>query len=169
MIFLLLFLSLLLFFIFIFFPFHLGEEGPFQLNKFQIDGPRAAYEAKTLKESWLLYVRVDMPGVEDDEAKVTWDEKKVCFVGEAPKQTEHEAEGRSYKGELDFTTDPVQIHDVKSDLKNGVLRMVNTFLAFLVEVTSFLSCFWVSRSWCVCHFQAVALCLIFCLVAWCYS
>lgn len=95
------------------------------MNPYLVDGPKEGYEAKTVKEG--LYVRVDMPGVETDNLKVTWEKKKVSFVGEAPKETEHDAGGRTYGGKLDFSSSPVEILDVKTDLKNGLLRMVNGF------------------------------------------
>ncbi|XP_071920187.1 putative 57 kDa heat shock protein isoform X1 [Coffea arabica] len=114
-----------------------STEGPFQMNPYQIEGPKEGYEARTVnvyprqkKEAAKkmmnkgLYVRVDMPGVEEENVKVTWDKKKVSFVGEAPKETDHEAGARYYRGELDFNSDPVEILHVKTDVKNGVLRMV---------------------------------------------
>lgn len=105
------------------------------MNPYQIEGPKEGYEAKTVKiyqrkqrgakkMNKGLYVRVDMPGVEEENLKVTWDKKKVGFVGEAPKETDHEAGARYYRGELDFSSDPVEILHVKTDIKNGVLRMV---------------------------------------------
>ncbi|KAL3499574.1 hypothetical protein ACH5RR_038667 [Cinchona calisaya] len=110
-------------------------EGPFQMNPYQLEGPREGYEARTVKIyprkpkgakklNKGLYVRVDMPGVEEENLMVTWDKKKVSFFGEAPKETSYEAVGRYYRGELDFSSDPVEIFNVKTDIKNGVLRMV---------------------------------------------
>ena len=98
-------------------------EGPFQIIPDLKDGPKTGYEAKTVKEG--LYVRVDMPGVEMENLKVTWEKKKVSFVGEAPRETENDAGGRNYEGVLDFSSGPVAIYGVKTNLQNGVLTMVN--------------------------------------------
>ena len=79
-------------------------------------------EAKAVEEG--MYLRIDMPGVEKDDVEVWIEEKIVFFIGEAKKQWEHESGGRIYAGNIDLSSDSGEVTEVKTDVQNGVLRMV---------------------------------------------
>ncbi|KAK2976302.1 hypothetical protein RJ640_002730 [Escallonia rubra] len=96
---------------------HVGE------NVYQYAGSRKGFEANAVPEG--LYVRIDMPGVENEEDFKVWMEgKELFFKGKAKKQSEHELSNRVYGGSFDLSSDSGEVTEVKTFLQNGVLRMV---------------------------------------------
>ncbi|KAK2976306.1 hypothetical protein RJ640_002734 [Escallonia rubra] len=96
---------------------HVGE------NVYQYAGSRKGFEANAVPEG--LYVRIDMPGVENEEDFKVWMEgKELFFKGKAKKQSEHELSNRVYGGSFDLSSDSGDVTEVKTFLQNGVLRMV---------------------------------------------
>ncbi|GAA0171149.1 hypothetical protein LIER_25253 [Lithospermum erythrorhizon] len=96
--------------------------GPYQTNPYQFDGPRNAFEAKTVKEGF--YVRVDMPGVEKDLVEVNFEDNKLSFSGKAPQITPYESGPRNYHGVIKFSCESVEVSEIKLETNDGVLRMV---------------------------------------------
>ena len=90
------------------------------LHPFQTKGPKESYGAKEVKDGF--YVWVDMPGVTKDKVSVGVENGHVLFSGEAGKESNHEESGRTYKGRFG-PFDVKKIGDIKTDVKNGVLRM----------------------------------------------
>nr|XP_023897128.1 putative 57 kDa heat shock protein [Quercus suber]POE55101.1 putative 57 kda heat shock protein [Quercus suber] len=89
-------------------------------HPFQTKGPKESYGAKEVKDGF--YVWVDMPGVTKDKVSVGVENAHVLFSGEAGKESYHEESGRTYKGRFG-PFDAKKIGDIKTDVKNGVLRM----------------------------------------------
>lgn len=73
-----------------------------------------------------LFVRMDMPGVADDEVQVFVHDKTLFFKGEARKEAKNWNfdSPRTYLGSFDLCSPSHQIGDIKSEMKNGVLRML---------------------------------------------
>ena len=89
-------------------------------HPFQTKGPKESYGAKEVKDGF--YVWVDMPGVTKDKVSVGVENGHVLFSGEAGKESNHEESVRTYKGRFG-PFDVKKIGDIKTDVKNGVLRM----------------------------------------------
>ncbi|KAK2999195.1 hypothetical protein RJ639_024285 [Escallonia herrerae] len=106
---------------------HVGE------NVYQYAGSRKGFEANAVPEG--LYVRIDMPGVENEEDFKVWMEgKELFFKGKAKKQSEHELSNRVYGGRFDLSSDSGEVTEVKTFLQNGVLRMKNTVGTILTKL-----------------------------------
>ncbi|KAM7491219.1 hypothetical protein LguiA_034140 [Lonicera macranthoides] len=91
-------------------------------NPNQYSGSKALMEAKAVEEG--MYLKIDMPGVEKDDVEVWIEDKTVFFIGEAKKQWEHDSGGRIYGGNIDLSSDSGEVTEVKTDVQNGVLRMI---------------------------------------------
>nr|POF09887.1 heat shock 22 kda protein, mitochondrial [Quercus suber] len=88
----------------------------------ETEGPKETYGAKKVKEG-LLYVWVDMPGVTKETVSVGVEDGFVVFSGETVNESNHEESGRTYKGRFG-PFDVTKIGEIKTDVRNGVLRML---------------------------------------------
>ncbi|MCD9645848.1 hypothetical protein HAX54_035147 [Datura stramonium] len=91
-------------------------------NPFQISGPRGAYEAKNTEEG--MYVRMEMPGIDKEDVKVSIEYGNICIKGEGKKESTHEDSGRTYSATIEVCSNSYQPQFMKAQMKNGVLRMV---------------------------------------------
>ncbi|KAL1225032.1 putative 57 kDa heat shock protein [Cardamine amara subsp. amara] len=87
-------------------------------------GSKMAYESKVLQNGG-LYVRVDMPGVPNDNFTVSVTNGRVKVTGHAPALS-HDSAGRFYSGDVAVLSTPVDIpiRKIKTIAKNGVFRLV---------------------------------------------
>lgn len=111
------------FFFFFFFPFFVvgWSGGELVGNPFVLTGSKAAYEVKQSTEG--LYVRVDMPGVAKEDAKVLIENGELHFCGEA-KRSSYEERNRHYFGAIRLCSNSSEIDKFEAVMKNGVLRMM---------------------------------------------
>uniref|UniRef100_A0A5B7AIW9 SHSP domain-containing protein n=1 Tax=Davidia involucrata TaxID=16924 RepID=A0A5B7AIW9_DAVIN len=90
-------------------------------NPFLVSGPRGAYEFKDVKDGFVI--RVDMPGIGKDEAKV-WAENEFVFLkGYGSKASEHDETGRNYGGHITLVPGIYNMEAIEFEIKNGVLRV----------------------------------------------
>ncbi|XP_050264136.1 uncharacterized protein LOC126708389 [Quercus robur] len=87
----------------------------------ETEGPKETYGAKKVKEGF--YVWVDMPGATKEKVSVGVEDGFVVFSGEAVNESNHEESGRTYKGRFG-PFDVTKIGEIKTDVRNGVLRML---------------------------------------------
>jgi len=87
----------------------------------ETEGPKETYGAKNVKEGF--YVWVDMPGATKEKVSVGVEDGFVVFSGEAVNESNHEESGRTYKGRFG-PFDVTKIGEIKTDVRNGVLRML---------------------------------------------
>ncbi|KAK4482537.1 hypothetical protein RD792_009696 [Penstemon davidsonii] len=71
-----------------------------------------------------LYLRVEMPGLDKDQVKITVEQNTLVIRGEGDKESEDDAYGRRYSSRLDFPPNLYKIEGVKAEMKNGVLKIV---------------------------------------------
>lgn len=88
------------------------------------EGSLMAYESKMLQNGG-LYVRVDMPGVPNDNFTVSVTNGRVKVTGEAPALS-HDSGGRFYSADVAMLSTPVDIpvRRIKTIAKNGVIRLI---------------------------------------------
>lgn len=124
-------------------------------NLNQYSGSKAGLEAKAVEGG--MYVRIDMPGVEKEDVEVWMEDKTVFFVGEAKKQWEHEPSGRIYGGNIDLSSDSGEVTEVKTDVQNGVLRMVidDLIYSYLYKYGCMCSNILIELVNCFCSFETV--------------
>ncbi|KAL3828365.1 hypothetical protein ACJIZ3_017167 [Penstemon smallii] len=75
-----------------------------------------------------LYLRVEMPGLDKDQVKITVEQNTLVIRGEGEKESEEDddddAYGRRYSGRLDLPPNLYKVEGVKAEMKNGVLKIV---------------------------------------------
>ncbi|EEF33464.1 conserved hypothetical protein [Ricinus communis] len=94
-------------------------------NQFQINGTRGYSESKTLPRDQ-LFVRIDLPGVSKEAIRYSnsSDKKMIFFQGEAPQISPFEEGHRTFLGGVGVSCKCCQLAGLKSDMRDGVLRMV---------------------------------------------
>ncbi|KAL0727743.1 hypothetical protein Bca4012_023836 [Brassica carinata] len=87
-------------------------------------GTTMADESKQLQNGG-LYVRLDMPGVPNDNFNVSVSRGRVKVTGQAP-AVSHDSDGRFYSGDVAMLAAPVDVPSrrIKTVIKNGVIRLV---------------------------------------------
>ncbi|KAJ4900058.1 Heat shock protein HSP20/alpha crystallin family [Raphanus sativus] len=89
-----------------------------------IQGPDTAYEYKQLPDG-SAYVRLDMPGVPNDDFTTYVETWRVNVVGIAP-AVSHDSSGRSYSADaalLDTPAGTFPTPRLRSHVQNGVMRL----------------------------------------------
>ncbi|XP_060211112.1 heat shock 22 kDa protein, mitochondrial-like [Lycium barbarum] len=104
------------------FPIQRGVCDIYMENPFQISGPRGAYEAKNMEEG--MYVRMEMPGIDKEDVKVSINYGHISIKGEGKKESMHEDSGRTYSANIDICSHSYQPQFMQAEMKNGVLRML---------------------------------------------
>ncbi|XAR54534.1 hypothetical protein NMG60_11029706 [Bertholletia excelsa] len=91
-------------------------------NPFQLGGPGNLVEVDEVKEGAL--VRVTLPGVGPDGIRVWSENNTVFFAGKGEIEYDGEDSGRRYGGSLEFQPELHTADRVKSEMKNGILRLI---------------------------------------------
>ncbi|XP_027080372.2 14.7 kDa heat shock protein [Coffea arabica] len=91
-------------------------------NPFQSGGPKYVVAVDELKDG--ILVRVTLPGIAQDGCRVWVENNTVFFAGRGEIEHESETSGRTYGGSLEFDPDFSKVEEVKSEMKNGILRMI---------------------------------------------
>lgn len=71
-----------------------------------------------------LYIKMDMPGLDKENVKVTVEENTLVIKGEGEKEAEEEEHGRRYSSRLDLPPSLYKLEEVKAEMKNGVLKVI---------------------------------------------
>ncbi|XP_071918120.1 small heat shock protein, chloroplastic-like [Coffea arabica] len=71
-----------------------------------------------------LYIKMDMPGLDKENVKVTVEQNTLVIKGEGVKESEEEEHGRRYSSRLDLPPNLYKIEEVKAEMKNGVLKVI---------------------------------------------
>ena len=91
-------------------------------NPFQSGGPKDVVAVDELKDG--ILVRVTLPGIAQDGCRVWVENNTVFFAGRGEIEHESETSGRTYGGSLEFDPDFSKVEEVKSEMKNGILKMI---------------------------------------------
>ncbi|XP_071918334.1 14.7 kDa heat shock protein-like [Coffea arabica] len=91
-------------------------------NPFQSGGPKDVVAVDELKDG--ILVRVTLPGIAQDGCRVWVENNTVFFAGRGEIELESETSGRTYGGSLEFDPDFSKVEEVKSEMKNGILKMI---------------------------------------------
>ncbi|XP_058010154.1 putative 57 kDa heat shock protein [Hevea brasiliensis] len=93
------------------------EDRPYLLK-----GSREAFES-ILTENGGLFLRVDMPGVAEEDARVCVVGGNVIFFGKALKVMEHDSSGREYLGSVSLLPMTPIEGNIEHAMKDGVFRL----------------------------------------------
>ncbi|CAA7024993.1 unnamed protein product [Microthlaspi erraticum] len=87
------------------------------------EGSKSAYESMRLEDG-SLFVRIDMPGVPDDQFTVAVDnDGGVIVSGRAPRAI-YDSSGREYKGKVAVVPQGYDESQIKVITKRGVIRLI---------------------------------------------
>lgn len=70
-----------------------------------------------------LYIRMDMPGIDKENVKISVEQNTLFIKGEGEKESDDEEYGRRYSSRLDLPTNLYKIDEIKAEMKNGVLKV----------------------------------------------
>ncbi|CAH2072104.1 unnamed protein product [Thlaspi arvense] len=88
-----------------------------------VEGPSSAYEAKQLSDGG-LFLRIDMPGVPNDQFTVAVESDGcVTVIGRAP-QAIYDSSGREYRGKVAIVPRGYDDRRIKVIAKRGVIRLI---------------------------------------------
>ncbi|XAR54955.1 hypothetical protein NMG60_11030306 [Bertholletia excelsa] len=71
-----------------------------------------------------LHLRVDMPGLDKENVKVSVEENTLIIKGEGEKETDEDEYGPRYSSRIDLPPNVYKIDQIKAQMKNGVLKVV---------------------------------------------
>ncbi|EEF51554.1 heat shock 22 kDa protein, mitochondrial isoform X2 [Ricinus communis] len=80
------------------------------------------WDARETEEA--LNLRVEMPGLDKEDVKVTVEQNTLIIKGEGGKESEDEESGRRYAGRIDLPEKIYRTDQIKAEMKNGVLKVV---------------------------------------------
>ncbi|CAI9095827.1 OLC1v1031849C1 [Oldenlandia corymbosa var. corymbosa] len=75
------------------------------------------------EEDDALYLKMDMPGVDKENVKVTVDQNTLVIRGEGEQETEDEESRRRYSSRLMLEPNLYKLDGIKAEMKNGVLKV----------------------------------------------
>ncbi|KAM7491218.1 hypothetical protein LguiA_034139 [Lonicera macranthoides] len=85
-------------------------------------GSRRGWDVKEDKEG--LHIRVDMPGLDKKNVKISVEQNILIIKGEGEKESNEEEEyGRRYSSRLVLPMDLYKLNETKAEMKNGVLKL----------------------------------------------
>ncbi|KAM7494084.1 hypothetical protein LguiB_028693 [Lonicera macranthoides] len=85
-------------------------------------GSRRGWDVKEDKEG--LHIRVDMPGLDKKNIKISVEQNILIIKGEGEKESDEEEDyGRRYSSRLVLPMDLYKINETKAEMKNGVLKL----------------------------------------------
>ncbi|PIN05394.1 Molecular chaperone (small heat-shock protein Hsp26/Hsp42) [Handroanthus impetiginosus] len=71
-----------------------------------------------------LYLRVDMPGLDKNQVKVSLEQNTLVIKGEGDKESDDEEYQRRFSSRIDLPSDTYKLDGIKAEMKNGVLKVV---------------------------------------------
>ncbi|PIN07584.1 Molecular chaperone (small heat-shock protein Hsp26/Hsp42) [Handroanthus impetiginosus] len=71
-----------------------------------------------------LYLRVDMPGLDKNQVKVSLEQNTLVIKGEGDKESDDEVYQRRFSSRIDLPSDTYKLDGIKAEMKNGVLKVV---------------------------------------------
>nr|AAF37726.1 LMW heat shock protein [Euphorbia esula] len=96
-------------------------ENPF-VSRGMSAGIRRNWDARETEDA--LNLRVDMPGLDKKDVKVSVEKNTLIIKGEGEKESEDEESGRKYSGRIDLPEKMFKTDEIKAEMKNGVLKVV---------------------------------------------
>ncbi|PIA35689.1 hypothetical protein AQUCO_03500205v1 [Aquilegia coerulea] len=84
-------------------------------------GLRRGWNAKEDNDG--LHLRIDMPGLDKEDVKVSVEQNRLTIKGEGAKEAEDEESGRRYSSRIDIPPNVYKIDQIKAEMKNGVLKV----------------------------------------------
>ncbi|KAF5186996.1 Heat shock protein [Thalictrum thalictroides] len=84
-------------------------------------GLRRGWNAKEDNDG--LHLRIDMPGLDKEDVKVSVEQNRLTIKGEAAEETEDEESARRYSSRIDIPLNVYKIDQIKAEMKNGVLKV----------------------------------------------
>ncbi|WCJ36479.1 Heat shock 22 kDa protein mitochondrial [Euphorbia peplus] len=96
-------------------------ENPF-VSRGMGSGIRRNWDARETEDA--LNLRVDMPGLDKKDVKVSVEKNSLIIKGEGEKESEDEESGRRYSGRIDLPEKMFKTDEIKAEMKNGVLKVV---------------------------------------------
>ncbi|GAA0144693.1 hypothetical protein LIER_05073 [Lithospermum erythrorhizon] len=85
-------------------------------------GSRRGWDVREDENS--LHLRMDMPGLDKENVKISVEENTLVIKGECEKESEEEEHGRRYSSRLDLPPNLYKVDGIKAEMKNGVLKVV---------------------------------------------
>ncbi|KAM7525580.1 hypothetical protein LguiA_015482 [Lonicera macranthoides] len=84
-------------------------------------GTRRGWDVKEDKEA--LYLRMDMPGLDKENIKITVEQNTLVIRGEGERESEDEEYGRRYSSRIDLPPNVYKIDEIHAEMKHGVLKI----------------------------------------------
>ena len=84
-------------------------------------GSRRGWDVKEDNEA--LHIRVDMPGLDKENMKISVEQNTLIIKGEGEKESKEGEYGRRYSSRLDLPMDLYKLDEIKAEMKNGVLKV----------------------------------------------
>ncbi|KFK33113.1 hypothetical protein AALP_AA6G332700 [Arabis alpina] len=91
-------------------------------NPLVLEGSKSAYESKQLPDG-SLFLRIDMPGVPENDFNVMVIDGVVTVTGRAP-QAIYDSSGRDYEGKVAVVPRDYDLNRIEKTVKYGVIRLV---------------------------------------------
>lgn len=85
-------------------------------------GLRRGWDARETDDA--LNLRVDMPGLDKEDVKVSIEQNTLIIKGEGSKGTEDEESVRRYSSRIDLPEKMYKTDQIKAEMKNGVLKVM---------------------------------------------
>lgn len=103
------------------------------MDQFMLDpffGGRGTGPAAVSRRGWdvkedenALCLKIDMPGLDKDNVKVTVDQNTLVIRGEAEKETEDGESQRRYSSRIMLEPNLYKLDEIKAEMKNGILKV----------------------------------------------
>lgn len=88
-------------------------------------GTRRGWDVKEDNEA--LYLRIDMPGLDKENVKITVEQNTLVIrgegEGEGEKESEDEEYGRRYSSRIDLPPNVYKLDEIHAEMKRGVLKI----------------------------------------------
>lgn len=85
-------------------------------------GIRRGWDAKETDEA--LQLRVDMPGLDKQDVKLSVEQNTLIIKGEGAKEEGEQESARRYMSRIDLPEKLYRTDQIKAEMKNGVLKVV---------------------------------------------
>ncbi|CAM9001572.1 unnamed protein product [Rhodiola kirilowii] len=84
-------------------------------------GARRGWDVK--EDNNGLYLRMDMPGLDKENVKISVEQNTLVIKGEGEQETEEEESKRRYSSRIDLPPNLYKLDGIKAEMKNGVLKV----------------------------------------------
>ncbi|KAJ7944749.1 putative Heat-shock protein [Quillaja saponaria] len=85
-------------------------------------GSRRGWDVK--EDNDALFLRMDMPGLDKDDVKVSIEQNTLVVRGEGEQESEDMEGGRRFYSRLDLPPNLYKLDSIKAEMKNGVLKLL---------------------------------------------